>query len=84
MAVLLDVARTHPKALAEPAPVALCIGFGESTLKLELRVWTARTEEAETVQSQLVVGVHAALAAAKIDIPVPQREVHIRDESVAL
>src|SRR5882724_7615760 len=49
MAILRDVARAHPKALADPAPVALCTGFGESALKFVLRVWTARFEEVESV-----------------------------------
>ena len=79
MAIFRDVARTHPKALTEPAPVALCTGYGENGLTFELRVWTARTEEAETVLSQLAVAVHAALTAAKIQIPLPQRDVHIRN-----
>jgi len=78
LAILRDVARAHPKSLADPAPVALCTGFGESALNFELRVWTARSEEAETVASQLAVAVHAALTAAKIEIPFPQRDVHIR------
>ena len=52
-------------------------------LNLELRVWTARTEEAESMQSQLVVGVHAALAATKIEIPDPRRDIHIRNEDGA-
>ena len=79
LAILLDVARAHPKALADPAPVAVCTGFGESALNVELRVWTARTEEAESVYSQLVVSVHAALGVANIEIPFPQRDVHIRN-----
>src|SRR5215470_12772642 len=79
MAILCDVARSHPKALGDPAPIALCTGFGESALKFELRVWTARIEEAESMASQLVVAVHAALTAAKIEIPFPQRDIHIRN-----
>ncbi len=76
--ILRGVAKAHPKALAEPAPLALCTGFGDSALKFVLRVWTARLEEAESVLSQLAVGVHAALTAAKIEIPFPQRDLHIR------
>ena len=78
MAILGDVARSHPKALPDPAPAVLCTGFGESALNFELRVWTARSAEAESVSSQLAVAVHAALTAAKIEIPFPQRDVHIR------
>src|SRR5262249_28765681 len=77
--ILRTVAKAHPKALAEPEPVALCTGFGESALKFVLRVWTARFEEAESVLSQLAVDVHAALTAAKIEIPFPQRDIHIRN-----
>jgi len=77
--ILLTVARAHPKALADPAPVALCTGFGESGLNFQLRVWAARFDEAESILSQLAMDVHAALAAAKIEILVPQRGIHIRN-----
>jgi potassium efflux system protein len=79
MAILRDMAKAHPKTLADPSPVALCTGFGESGLNFEVRVWTARTEDAETLLSQLAVSVHRALTAAKIEIAFPQREVHIRN-----
>ena len=79
MAILRDMAKAHPKALADPSPVALCTGFGESGLNFEVRVWTARTEDAESLLSQLAVAVHGALTAAKIEIAFPQREVHIRN-----
>jgi len=77
--ILRNVAKAHPKALAEPPPVALCTGFGDSALNFELRVWTARFEEADSVLSQLAVGVHAALTAAQIEIPCPQRDIRIRN-----
>jgi small-conductance mechanosensitive channel len=76
--ILRSVATAHPKAVSDPAPLALCIGFGDSALKFELRVWT-RVDDAETFLSQLAVAVHAALGAAKIEIPLPQRDVHIRN-----
>jgi potassium-dependent mechanosensitive channel len=79
MAILRDMAKAHPKALADPSPVALCTGFGENGLNFEVRVWTARTEDAESLLSQLAVDVHGALTAAKIEMAFPQREVHIRN-----
>jgi small-conductance mechanosensitive channel len=79
MAILRDTAKAHPKALADPSPVALCTGFGESGLNFEVRVWTARSEDAESLLSQLALAVHGALTAAKIEIAFPQREVHIRN-----
>jgi len=51
--------------------VALCTGFGERGLNFELRVWVARYEEAAGIRSALALAVHAALRAAKIEMPLP-------------
>jgi small-conductance mechanosensitive channel len=77
--VLRKTGETHRRVLREPAPLALCTGFGDAGLRFELRVWTPRFEEAEIVRSELAMAVHAALAAARIMIAVPQREVHVRE-----
>jgi small-conductance mechanosensitive channel len=76
--ILRSVATAHPKAVSDPPPVALCIGFGESALRFQLRAWT-RVDDAESVLSQLAIAVHGALSAAKIEIPFPQRDVHIQN-----
>jgi small-conductance mechanosensitive channel len=76
--ILGNAARTHPKALADPVPLALCTGFGDSALQFKLRVWT-RLEDAELLLSDLAIRVHAALSAAEIEIPCPQRDVRIRN-----
>jgi len=76
--ILRNVGRAHPKAMTDPAPIALCTGYGDSALTFVLRVWAAHAEEAESIFSQLAVTVHGALTAAKIEIPLPQRDVHIR------
>lgn len=77
--VLRKTGETHPRALTEPAPRALCTGFRDNGLQFELRVWTARVEEAEVVRSELAMAVHAALAAARIEIALPQHDVHMRN-----
>jgi len=76
--ILRTVATAHPKTLADPAPLALCTGFGDSALKFELRAWTG-LDDAESLLSDLAIAVHGALADAKIEIPFPQRDVHIRN-----
>jgi small-conductance mechanosensitive channel len=76
--ILRTVATAHPKTLPDPAPMALCTGFGDSALKFELRAWTG-LDDAESLLSDLAIAVHGALADAKIEIPFPQRDVHIRN-----
>jgi small-conductance mechanosensitive channel len=78
--LLLAVARAHPQVLSEPAPVALFLGFGESALRFEMRVWTERFDFWVQTQSELAVALYAALREAGIEIPVPQREVRFRPE----
>ncbi len=79
--LLREVARTHPQVLSAPAPLALFLGFGESALRFELRVWTGRLERFLEIKSELGLAVYAALSEAGIEIPFPQREVRMRRES---
>jgi small-conductance mechanosensitive channel len=80
--ILRSVAAAHPQAVPNPPPLALCTGFGDSALKFELRVWT-RVDDAPSFLSDLAIAVHAALSAAKIEIPFPRRDVHILNGEAA-
>ena len=74
--VLRKTAEADSRVLAEPRTLVVCTGFRDSGLGFELRAWTL-FEEAEVVRSELALAVHTALAAARIDIALPQRDVHI-------
>jgi small-conductance mechanosensitive channel len=78
IALLESVARAHPDVLDEPPAQALFVGFGESSLDFELRAWSALFENYVITQSQLAVAVSRALAEAGIEIPFPQRDLHLR------
>jgi potassium-dependent mechanosensitive channel len=82
-ALVLDVlqaaAKTCPKVLDKPAVVALCTGFRDSALNFDLRVWIASFEDSDRVLSDLAVAVRAALAAAKVEIAYPLRDIQIRE-----
>ena len=75
--VLRKTAESDARVLAAPRPLAVCTGFRDSGLSFQLRAWTADFPEADIVRSELVLAVSAALAAARIDIALPQRDVHI-------
>jgi small-conductance mechanosensitive channel len=76
--VLLRVARANPYVIADPAPVVLFLGFGDSALRFELRVWTAQFDRWVETRSELAVAGCAALGEAAIEIPFPQHEVRLR------
>lgn len=77
VALLGEVARANAGVLPEPEPAVLFLGFGDSALDFQLRAWTARFEEWQTTRSELTLAVHAAFKDAGIEIPFPQRDVHL-------
>lgn len=71
------VAVAHPQILHNPAPVALFVGYGDSSINFELRAWTAEFDEWPQIRSALAVAVYDAVHAAGMTFPFPQREVRI-------
>ena len=80
--VLESVARGHPSILKEPAPQAIFIKFDDSSINFELRAWTAQFERWPKIQTDLASGVYAALQAAGMSIPFPQREIRVLNDGV--
>lgn len=76
LGLLIEVARRHPDVLEDPVPFAHFVRFGESSLDFELRVWTG--VDFLRVGSELRVAVNRALADAGIEIPFPQRDLHLK------
>ena len=78
IALLEGVAGAHPQVLAAPPPQAVFLRFAESSLDFELYAWSGQLDTAGTTQSELTVAIARALAEAGIEIPFPQRELHLR------
>ena len=83
LALLTEVARAHPDVLSEPAPQALMLAFGESSLDFELRAWTGLYDNHIATQSELLVAIAHALGEAGIEVPFPQRDLHLRSADPA-
>jgi len=75
--LLLAVAGAHQMVVADPSPIALFVGFGDSNLNFESRAFTDHTERWALTRNELNLGVHDALVAAGITIPFPQRDVRL-------
>jgi small-conductance mechanosensitive channel len=77
--VLLDVARAHPGVLKDPGPSVLFHEFGDSSLNFMLRVWTREFATIPGVlRSELYFLISRAFKEHGIEIPFPQRDLHIK------
>ena len=77
-ALLLEVANKIRGISFDPPPSVLFTGFGESSLNFVVRVWTDDFDLGGDIGSEMALEIHAALQAAGIEIPFPQRDLHIR------
>lgn len=83
--LLLHVALGHPKVLREPAPSVFFTGFGESALSFELAVWTVEmTLQPRNFRSELFFAIEKIFRENHIEIPFPQRDLHLRSGNFVL
>jgi small-conductance mechanosensitive channel len=77
--LMIEVALAHPATLKDPAPKLFFVGFGDSSLDFELGVWTADMLTRPIIyRSDLYYAIERTLRQNKIEIPFPQRDLHIR------
>jgi small-conductance mechanosensitive channel len=78
MATLERCLRDNSDILDWPTPQVLFRAFGESSLDFEARGFIANIETIYQVQSALLVAIDQAFRDADIEIPFPQRDVHLK------
>ena len=79
--ILERVANEHPDIIRDaraPAPYVLFRGFGDSSLDFELRAYVVDIDRRLRVISDINFAIDAAFREAGIEIPFPQRDVHVR------
>lgn len=75
--VLLSCPAKSQFVAETPAPAVQFVEFGDSSLNFRLLVW-AHPGKRMNVLDELNTAVYKSLAAAKIEIPFPQRDLHVR------
>jgi small-conductance mechanosensitive channel len=75
--ILRKLAAANEKVFKDPEPLALFRGFGESSLDFELRIFMDPSDVLD-VPSAVTVAINEALNEAGIEIPFPQRDLHLR------
>jgi potassium efflux system protein len=76
--LLREAAQRNSRVLREPAPAAFFTRFGESSVELELHAWVADVKERLLAQSEIGIEIQRLLGEAGVEIPFPQRDLHIR------
>jgi small-conductance mechanosensitive channel len=80
--LLTQIATEHSDVLSDPAPEIVFQDFGDSSLDFELRVWTIRqVQTPQRLKSDLYFAIFEAFREKGIEIPFPQRDLHLRSIS---
>jgi potassium efflux system protein len=76
--ILLSVAKNHPDVLKEPEPSSRFVGFGESALNFELRVFIPDPDLLLEVRHDLLMEIDQRFREEKIEIAFPHQDIHIK------
>lgn len=82
---LLEAAKDVPEVLDTPAPVVRFIQFGENGLEFELRAWTTTlVQRRGKFTSAINFAIYDKFKEQEIEVPYPQRDIHIRSGTIDL
>ena len=75
---LQEIADANPLVMKDPPPVVSLEGFGDSALTLILRCYLPNLDHRLRAITELHSAIYDRLAAEGIEIPFPQRDLHLR------
>lgn len=75
--ILIQCATAHSEVKTSPAPEVLFMDFGDSALMFELRVFVHLIENRLRIASDLRFAIEEAFREGGVEIPFPQRVVHL-------
>ncbi len=79
--ILLEVAKESDLVLSSPLPSVLFKDYGDSALIFELRIFIRNITDRYTIATKIRLSVWNKLKEEGIEIPFPQRDLHIRSAS---
>lgn len=82
--ILLDIAKLFKEenhyVLDSPQPFVNFTGFGDSSLDFQLFIWISNPKEVIRIKSDLNFSIYDQLNKHGIEIPFPQRDLHIKSD----
>ncbi|WP_150049606.1 MULTISPECIES: mechanosensitive ion channel domain-containing protein [Methylomonas] len=76
--LLRQVVGSVEKVLKEPEPVIVFAGFGESSVDFRIFAYVRELSDRLPTTNALYKGIYKALQQHSIEIPFPQRDIHVR------
>ncbi|MCP4576988.1 MAG: mechanosensitive ion channel [Deltaproteobacteria bacterium] len=78
IALIEKAAKGIERVLSIPAPKCLLVGFGDNSVDLQFRFWIRDPQNGvANITSQVMLSIWDILKANEIEIPYPQRDVHL-------
>ena len=77
--ILLEVAAEHKKVVKNPESTVMFSGFGDSSLDFELRCFTSDVMKIMVISSEMRYEIDRKFRENNIEIPFPQRVVHMKN-----
>ena len=79
---LLSAARKERRVLSHPSPKVWLKEFGDNALNFEVLLWIENPIESDPITSSLNFLIESELRLHHIEIPFPQRDLHIRSSDI--
>ena len=82
--ILMDVADENPHVLKKPTPHVFFDEFADSSLNFTLAIWTSsHTDKPRILKSELYFSIFEKFKEKGVEIPFPQRDIHIKSQPEA-
>lgn len=76
--ILMNTLVNHKDVVEVPNPTVYFRDFGESSIDFRMLFWTKNYDDWLRIKSEILFNVFDQLKQAGIEIPFPQRDVHVR------
>jgi small-conductance mechanosensitive channel len=76
--IATDEALQTEETLLQPKPFVNFVGFGDSSLDFELFIWIKNQTEFVKIKSNINFRIYEIFTLHNIEIPFPQRDLHVR------
>jgi len=78
MEILGEIAGDHADVLEQPPPEVFLVEFGPSAIHFELRFWVPHARNRPQTLHEINLEIERRFREASIEMPFPQRDVHLR------